>query len=472
MYEKIKAYVLKHHMIQKSDTVIAGVSGGADSICLLCVLEKLRKEWGFKLAGVHVNHGLRGREADRDEAFVKNFCEERKIAYIAVHENVAARAKQWKMSEEEAGREVRRKAYHQAMKQYDGTRIALAHHMDDNAETMLLNLSRGTGLQGMAGIRPVAGEYIRPLLAVRRSEIEAYLEEEKISFCTDRTNLEDTYTRNRIRNHIMPCMEREINARTVEHMQEFSEQMEMLYGYIDRQVEEAWTSTIQAEDGRYCLSVEKLACVDEAIRPYLIRRVLSEAAGCRKDIEAVHIRQILSLTHKQTGRQVMLPYGLQAVRRYEDIWIEKAETQNVSERHEQSTLCTPGGKDTIRQVREGVTIRIFTCEEIPDTFEELPYTKWFDYDIIQSNIVLRNRMPGDYLDIDRLGHTQKLKNYFINEKIPKEIRDEVLLVADGPRIMWVVGYRQNQSYQVTKNTRRILEIKFDNYGGKSDGRDD
>lgn len=469
MYEKIKAYIRRHNMIEKEDVVITGVSGGADSICLLCILHKLAGDWGFGLVAVHVNHCLRGEAADEDEEYVRTVCGKMNVPLLCVQEEVEAYAKMHRMSEEEAGREVRRAAYRQAVAQYGGTKIALAHHMDDNAETMCLNLARGTGIQGMAGIRPVAGMYIRPLLAVRRREIEAYLQSIHMDYRIDHTNLEDGYTRNRIRNHVIPYLESHVNQRTVEHMQEYAEQMEAVQGYLTRQVDQLWDACVRQQKNGYEIALKALLAEDSVLHPYLIRRVIAKAAGREKDIEAVHVKAVQELGEKQSGRRIMLPYDLEAVREYDVIRIgTRCETEPGKET--EIVLCRPGEEYLECKTAEGISLRLFNCEKIPDAFEERPYTKWFDYDIIQSNVVLRRRKTGDVLQIDKQGHTQKLKSYFINAKIPKEQRDRIPLVAAGQEILWVIGYRQNQKYQVTEHTRRILEIQVEDYGGKEDGR--
>ena len=455
MYERIKAYVRKWGMLEKSDIVIAGISGGPDSICLLCVLIDLSREIGFQIAAVHVNHGLRGAEADADEAYVSRFCEERGIPLMVRHTDVRAIAAERKLSGEEAGREVRREAYEEAVRKYGGTRIALAHHMNDNAETLLLNMARGTGVRGMAGIRPVNGPYIRPLLCVKRREIEQYLEENHIHYCIDRTNMEDIYTRNRIRNHIIPCLEEQINSRTVEHLEELAEQMGELSNYVERQAGKAYARCVRQVQAsgtemsvgeEAVLDVERFLEEDPAIRPYVVRMLLSRAAKREKDIEAVHVRSVEALTQMQSGRKISLPYGLCAERRYGEVHIYR-ET-------EKKNPARTGWS------REDVSFRVFSCEKMPDSFPQTPYTKWFDYDIIKNSVVIRNRQPGDYITIDDQGNTQKIKKFFINEKIPNRDRDHVLLVADGSHIMWIVGYRQDKSYQVSEQTRRILEIRI------------
>ena len=177
MYQRVKAYVEEQHMLEKKDRVIVGVSGGADSVCLLFMLVKLQKEMRFGLTVVHIHHGLRGESADADENYVRALCEKLDVELLSFHEDVGRYAKEQKLTLEEAGRNVRRHIFEEVCHRKNGTRIALAHHQNDNAETLLWNLSRGCGLKGIGGISPVDGKYIRPLLGVRRQEIEEYLKE-------------------------------------------------------------------------------------------------------------------------------------------------------------------------------------------------------------------------------------------------------------------------------------------------------
>ena len=193
MLNRIKKFMEKWHMLTAGDTVIAGVSGGADSMCLLFVLEELRKSMEFDLVIVHVNHGIRGEAADADEEYVRDICRKLGLTCEVFHVNVPEYARKEKLSEEEAGRELRRKAFRETAIKYGGTRIALAHHQDDNAETFFLHLARGSKMKGLGGICPVKGDYIRPLLCVNRMEIEEFLEKKGILYCMDATNLEDTY---------------------------------------------------------------------------------------------------------------------------------------------------------------------------------------------------------------------------------------------------------------------------------------
>ncbi len=452
MYEKVKAYVRKYHMLTEHDKVIAGVSGGADSICLLFVLLKLKEELGFTLGALHVHHGIRGEGADRDEEYVRKVCAREQVPLLVRRRDVPAYAREHGLTEEEAGREARREELMEALEKQGATRIALAHHQGDNAETVLHHLCRGTDLKGLCGIAPVSGVWIHPFLCVTREEIEEYLCGRGIAYCTDETNFEKDYTRNKLRHEVLPYLEKNINARAALHITQTAERMRSVAGYIG---EEAlrWKErcTVRRKRGGLLLLEEGYAQAPDALKPYILYEVICEAAGHRRDIGAVHVRLVGELLLKQTGRRLDLPYGLVAERCYEGIRLVRQNARKPEE---------PAGKFCFRVMETNVSAEVFPKN---------PYTKWFDYDIIQNTVKMRHRQPGDFLVVNKDGGTKKLKEYLINEKIPREERDRLWLAADGPQIMWVVGYRQSQRYQVTEKTKRILEITYD--GGEEDARD-
>lgn len=453
MYQKVKAYVKKWHMLQKEDSVIAGISGGADSVCLLFMLLKLQKELGFALMAVHVNHGIRGAEAERDEAYVKRLCRQWNVRLKVYRENVPAYAKEHGMTEEEAGRDIRRTCFCKVLKEWGGTKIALAHHENDNVETLLWNLCRGTGIRGLGGIAPVNDVWIRPLLCVKRREIESYLKKRGISYCTDTTNADRRYMRNRIRMDVIPYLEDCVNTESVSHMGKTMERMYELEQYILEEVGQYKESCTGWKNGRRIIRQTEYTKIPKALRDNVLHAILCETAGRRKDIEEVHVQMLRDLFTKQVGKRIDLPYGVTAIRTYEGVRFEK----NIPE-------ASYAGDEN-----ELFSIRVFDREPGNVTFPEKIYTKWFDYDIIKNTVKIRHRIAGDSIVINRYGGRKKLKQYFTDQKIPQEDRDKIWIAADGDEVLWIVGYRQSQKYQITEKTTKILEIQY--YGGEENGRD-
>lgn len=453
MYQKVKAYVKKWHMLQKEDSVIAGISGGADSVCLLFMLLKLQKELGFALMAVHVNHGIRGAEAERDEAYVKRLCRQWNVRLKVYRENVPAYAKEHGMTEEEAGRDIRRTCFCKVLKEWGGTKIALAHHENDNVETLLWNLCRGTGIRGLGGIAPVNDVWIRPLLCVKRREIESYLKKRGISYCTDTTNADRRYMRNRIRMDVIPYLEDCVNTESVSHMGKTMERMYELEQYILEEVGQYKESCTGWKNGRRIIRQTEYTKIPKALRDNILHAILCETAGRRKDIEEVHVQMLRDLFTKQVGKRIDLPYGVTAIRTYEGVRFEK----NIPE-------ASYAGEEN-----ELFSIRVFDREPGNVTFPEKIYTKWFDYDIIKNTVKIRHRIAGDSIVINRYGGRKKLKQYFTDQKVPQEDRDKIWIAADGDEVLWIVGYRQSQKYQITEKTTKILEIQY--YGGEENGRD-
>lgn len=464
--KKVRTYIEKYQMITAEDHIIAGISGGADSVCLFFVLLDIRDRLGLPLTAVHVNHGLRGVEADRDEAFVRGLCGKYGVALEVFRVDLESIAKKRKQSLEESGRNIRREAFEQVCRKCGGTKIALAHHQNDNAETLLWNLARGTGLAGLGGIRPVNGKYIRPLLCLDRSEIEDFLVQRAQEFCTDATNSDTEYTRNKLRHLLIPVLEKEVNVRAVRHMNEAMEQLRDVQDYMELRSEEAFREYVKTGDppGHFLVKNELREKEPDILCTMVIRRAMELAAGKMQDMGRVHILGVLGLFQKQSGRSLDLPFFLRAVRTYEGVELyRKQDKERGGPKLPEKAghpLNIPG---ETRLPDMGLTIR---CRIFPKTMcvsmEEIPekvYTKWFDYDIIGKAPCIRTRQGGDHITIDRAGHRQKLKSWFINEKIPAGERDFVPCIASGSEILWILGHRMSSAYQVTGRTGRILQIE-------------
>lgn len=471
-------------MLTCGDRVIAGVSGGADSVCLFLMLLELRKKIGFDLIAVHVHHGLRGEAADQDQQFVEALCEQHRIPLEIFRVNLESIAKKRKQSLEEAGRMVRREAFDSVCKKYGGNKIALAHHQNDNAETLLWNLSRGTGLDGLGGIRPVNGKFIRPLLCMNREEIEEYLAKRKQSYCIDETNAGTDYTRNKLRHLVLPILEEQVNSAAVRHMNETMEQIWELQEYMQEQVEAAYQECVQEHFEKACwiqIQQKSFETFPELIKKMVIRKGMEQVGGKKRDLSHKHVDVMMELMNKQVGRTLDLPYEMHAKRNYEGIRLEKQRTYSSGEEKKaeimqecMAELNIPG--ETILADRN-LKLRCKILEKPKNlSIKDIPqkiYTKWFDYGIIKSSLYIRTRQAGDIIVIDEKGHQKKLKNWFVDEKIPKEVRDSQLLLAENNEILWVLGHRMSQAYQVKQSTKWILQIEVETYksdGGKENGR--
>ena len=433
----VKDYVVSQNLIDDNDQVVVGISGGADSVCLLCILSEIYDRSSVRLKAVHVNHSIRDT-ARRDQKYVEELCKKLNVPLKICVVDAFEEAKRRGISTEEAGRILRYNAFLEAADSDCNFKIAVAHNMDDNVETVILNMARGTGLRGMRGIPVKRQQIVRPLLCLSRQDIEAYLRERDIAYCIDETNLTDEYTRNRIRHNIIPYMKENINPDVVSNIYDMTKSLSDAEDYLINETD-AFFSKVYSDGIIYQEEFGKL-------HPYMKQRVMHKAlgvvAGTLKDISRIHIDSCLDLFNKQVGKYVMLPYDICVKRCYEGILVSQAK----------SNPDNPNLEDV------NIIIKDFPYEEgmdIPDS----KYTKWFDYDIISNGPLLRTRLAGDYLQVNDSGATKKLKEYLINEKIPADMRDGLPLIADGSHIMWVVGYRISAAYKVTEKTKRILEIE-------------
>lgn len=484
MINRVIRYIKEYHMIDAGDCVVAGVSGGADSVCLLIMLLEIRKTIPMEIRVVHVNHLIRD-DADKDASYVESLCHAENIPFTLVKKDVEALAEKLHISAEEAGRNVRYEAFYRELGSRKG-RIAVAHNKNDCCETFLFNLFRGSSLKGLAGIRPVRDKIIRPLLCLKRAEIEAFLQERNLSYCIDSTNLEDNYSRNIIRRHILETAVKDISPASINHISDACERVREAYDMIEELARNGYDTCVCVEENSrtqqkiYHIDKEKFLALHAAIQGYVIMEMLSEAAGNRKDLEAVHVEQLRLLMNRQCGKEIKLPFRLRARRDYTGVCVYKA-AENI--RQEAFPEAVALSEDMTAQLMAGKTVEFMygtrwkisaalaaeggagiDLKNIP----QKKYTKWIDYDKIENSIVIRTRRQGDYLTVNTANQRKTLKAYYIDHKIPQHMRDEICLVADGSHIVWVVGERISSYYKIGQDTRRILRITFEDEMAQGD----
>ncbi len=493
--EQVEAFAGRYGMICPGDGIVLGLSGGADSVCLLFVLKELQKKIPFRLAAVHVNHNLRGDEACRDQEFSRLLCRDAGIPFFPVSVPVGELAAREKISLEEAGRRARYRAFARICRREGYEKVALAHHRDDLAETMLYHLARGTGIAGLCGIRPVSGNRIRPLLCVSRREIEAWLGEKGIVWQTDSSNLDDHFTRNKIRHHVADYLVKEINPEAVNHMADTAGELWELEELAEELTEECLKELAKKQKGGTFL---EQGCLQKPaiLRKRMLHTVIAREAGSARDITRAHVEAADSLWEKQVGKFVCLPRGVRAIREYNGIWIGSRREGEAGGRalegpvsgkteREEGTRDTepaqafllPASEDPEgRMLPVPGTLRMgeyeICCEIRSNEFgriEEKTYTKWLDYDKIDQCLRIRHRRPGDRFAPHPLGG-KKLKDYLIDCKVPQKERDSLWLLAAGSEILWIIGGRISERYKVKEETQRVLYIQIK--GGKIYERQD
>lgn len=451
---KIEQYMVENGMLSRGDGIVLGVSGGADSICLLQVLSVLREKYALTLTAVHVNHGIRGAEADADERFAEEECKKRNVDCVVYREAVPELAAKAGCSEEEMGRRVRYRAFREVAQRTGAVRIAVAHNRNDNAETILFHAFRGAGVTGLQGILPCRDEIIRPLLGVQRSEIEQYLKENGIDWREDATNRTMDYARNRIRNDILKSAAEHINEGAVQHLAEAAEELAETEELLQELTEGAYRRVRLAGEDKVTLVCGALCELKPLLQKRVLLLALEETGGGRRDITRAHVEALRALARGTSGHRLDLARGITAERIYDHLVLQKKDgaVQKKPDRLEISIDHFPA-----EFVLPEGTLRLFlAANEKNGEIPKNSYAKWFDYDKISNALNLRNRQTGDYIIIHEDGRRKTLKQLFIDRKVPADRRDEVTLLAMGNRVLWAVGVRAEEGLHVDENTKRIL----------------
>lgn len=307
MKDKVIETIKKYELIQAKDKIVLGVSGGPDSITMLDILRQIREEFDFEIVVAHINHMIR-KEAIQDEEYVKKYCEKNNIKCFVKRIDVIDIANNKKIGTEEAGRLVRYEFFDEVLKQTGSNKIAIAHNKNDKVETIIMHLLRGSGLSGIKGIEPIRGNIIRPLIECKREEIEKYCDENRLEPRIDKTNFENDYTRNKIRNIVIPYIEKELNPNIIETIDRLSEVVKKEDRYLEKVALDVYDKIlIKQELGQIILELKGFNEQDEVIKSRIILYTVKKLFGSSQGIEKIHINDIIKLCNNNIGNKYLTP---------------------------------------------------------------------------------------------------------------------------------------------------------------------
>ncbi len=446
---RVEETVKKHYMLYGGERVLVALSGGPDSVCLLHVLNRMKDNWRLRLHALYIDHGLR-EEAAEEAEFCKELAVELGVGFSSHSIDVKGFAEQEGLGIQEAARILRYRLLEEEAIRQDFDRIATGHHADDQAETILIRLLRGTGPVGLAGIPPVRGKVIRPLIELERWMIEDYLREQGLRYMMDASNLKRDYLRNRVRLDLMPILKR-FNPKIVNSLYRTAQILREENDFIEIKVTKALMRLISRKDSE---RIELFLAPMENLERVILRRALMRAINEVKSLRGIssdHIEDIIDLIyHGKTGSRLYLPDDIRVIKGYSTLTI----TAKKPERIKECELKIPG--ETV--IKEASVVLITSIHSELDELGDGKVMAVFNFDSLRMPLKIRARRPGDYFYPFGLGKKKKLQDFFVDAKVPRDQRDSVPLMVSGDDIAWVVGYRMDDRFRVTPNSQRILKI--------------
>lgn len=458
MIDKVIETIENNSMFNKGDKVVVAVSGGPDSICLLHLLNSIKDRFGIEICAAHVNHCLRGAEADADEEFVREFCKQLNIDFYVKRVNVNRLAKEEKLSSEMAGRKARYDFFEEARKSFCGNKIAIAHNANDRAETILMRIIRGTGLDGMVGIKPIRDKiFVRPLINVSRSEIEKYCLDNGISPRIDKTNLERLYTRNKIRLDLIPYIVNNFNEDVVSALNRLSDIVSIDNDYIQKNADKKYNSYCYQDKNNIIIKKEAF-CEHEAILSRILRKAINELTGNVYNIEKQHISEVIHIQKIGTGKKTFLPNNIAVYNNYGDIHLSIKNDTIINNREVSEINIKDSNEIQFDNFKFKMTL---LNSEASVKLAQDDFVKYFDADKAGKNISIRYRKDGDKFTPLGMKVHKKIKDIFINLKIPREDRNKIPLVCFGMEIGWIVGHKISENFKIDDKTKTILKIQVE-----------
>jgi tRNA(Ile)-lysidine synthase len=446
--EKIIRFIQNHNLISTGDKILIGLSGGPDSVFILNFLLKYKRKYKIEIGAMHINHMIRGKEADADEDFCKNLCLRSVIRFHSVKRNVPSFAKHNKISTEEAAREIRYEELERCRKEFGYDKIATGHTCSDNAETVLLNMIKGAGIKGLSGIPINRGNIIRPILSIGKDEILEYLAKNKIEFLIDKTNLSNVYERNIIRNELFPLIKKYLNPKIEQTLFKSSSVLKSQSILVQSAIRLISETIVSKKDEQVELSISELKKIDQNLWSELIKYTIdknfqlqSSFADCLK---------IASLVSKQTGKNINILNNIVALKERDKILIYRKGDHKKRESVEGKVGKTIkiGQKKIKLEIVDKNSIRYSTDKNI----------EYISADKISDRFILREWKAGDkFYPLGTKG-SKNVSDFLNDKKVSSFEKNRQLVLLNDNRIIWVVGYQIDNRFKITDQTKKVLKL--------------
>ncbi len=465
MIDRVRETIRRYGMFRSGDTVCVAVSGGVDSTVLLDILVRLSGELSLDLVVCHLNHGLRGEESARDEGFVRGLAEDLGLVFEAGRLDPREAADRRRESVQEWARKRRMAFLEGAARRYGATRIALGHNRDDQAETVLMRMIRGSALKGLGGMAPSCGRLVRPLIEVSREEIERYARERGLAHVEDSSNSSTKYLRNRIRHEIVPFLQKGYNPNINETLARSASVLRRDEDFLEREAERAFEEVVTASDhGAVSLDRKRLLALHDAISSRVFLSALRKLEGAAPaHVYTPQVETFFNLLRSERPNlTVKLREGLYLKREYDALVLAAGSPEEKEWTDLDREIKVPG----ITEVPElGLRLSTEVLRYRPRSLKVGAGTAYFDFESVSEPLLLRTFRPGDRMRPLGMKGSKKLKDIFIDAKIPLSDRRGVPLLVSGGRIIWAVGVRQSEYSKVADGTKRVLRVDVMKYTG-------